>query len=76
MENNEDTGSKKTSGDRGFTFPFGDFKDISKMMSKCCENMQDILLLQLLPQPAFTAREDRISPQVSGQTNKIAENRT
>jgi hypothetical protein len=42
MNSKEDTGSKKTTEEKGFTFPFGDFKDISKMMARCYENMQGI----------------------------------
>jgi hypothetical protein len=42
MNSKEDTGSKKTTEETGFTFPFEDFKDISKMMARCCENMQGI----------------------------------
>ena len=42
MENNEKTDNDKKSKGKGFTFPFGDFKDISKMMARCCESMQGI----------------------------------
>jgi hypothetical protein len=42
MENNEKMDNDKKSKGKGFTFPFGDFKDISKMMARCCESMQGI----------------------------------
>jgi len=42
MNSRESTGGKKTTGDKGCTFPFGDLKNISKMMAKCCENMPGI----------------------------------
>ncbi len=36
MKNKEKTGKEKRSKETEFNFPFGDFKNISEMMSNCC----------------------------------------
>ena len=36
MKNKEKTGKEKRFKETEFNFPFGNFKNISEMMSKCC----------------------------------------
>ncbi len=40
MKNKEKTDKEKRSKEAEFNFPFGDFKNISEMMSKCCERKE------------------------------------